>query len=127
MIHMATDRDDLSRLVREANDAGASYGDIAQRAVDPETGEKLSKPYVNNLARGQVDNPPRAWMLRALAAGLRQPESVVKAAAAAQWMDYVATGLSGYGDDVRIIVAHLGDLPEEEVARIRRLVETWKD
>ncbi|OPC83060.1 hypothetical protein B4N89_20840 [Embleya scabrispora] len=127
MIRVATERDDLSRLVREAHDAGASYGEIAQRAVDPESGETLSKPYIARLAHGQVDNPPRASMLRALAAGLRLPVSVVKAAAAAQWMEYVATGLTGYGDDVRIIVAHLGDMSEDEVARFRRLVESWRE
>lgn len=126
MINMATERDDLSRLVREANDAGASYADIAARAIDPRTEQNLSKPYINNLALNKVDNPPRAWMLRALAAGLRLPEGVVKAAAAAQWMEYVGHGLAGYGEDEKVILAHLGDLPAEEVARIRRLVESWQ-
>lgn len=127
MIDMTATRDDLSRLVRDANDNGFSYQQIADRAgTDVETGERLTKAYVHGLAKTPPANPPREWQLRLLAVGLGVPEAVVKRAAAAQWLGYTPAELSGYDDNVRVIVAHLGDLDSEEVARIRRLVENWK-
>ncbi|MGR7002767.1 hypothetical protein ACU686_44435 [Yinghuangia aomiensis] len=80
---------------------------------------------MHSLVQTPPANPPREWQLRALAAGLGKPADIVKRAAAAQWLGYVATDLSRYPDDVRVIVAHLGDLDDDEIARIRRLVENW--
>lgn len=117
------DRDQLSRMVRSANDAGESYQQLADRAVDPETGITLSKPYLQKLATNAVTTAPSPDRLRALAAALRKPLPVVQRAAAAQYLQYEATELAGYDDEVRIIVAHLAGMPEGERRRWRRMIE----
>lgn len=117
------DRDELSRLVREANDDGASYQQLADRAIDPQTGEQLSKPYMQKLATNAVTTAPNAARLRAIAAGLRKPLAVIQRAAAVQFLDYKATELSGYDDDVRVIVAHLAGMTPASKKRWRAMME----
>lgn len=117
------DRDDLSRLVREVNDTGISFQKIADRAIDPQTGTTLSKPYIQKISTNSVANPPTPDRLRALAAGLNKPLTVVQRAAAAQWLDYEATELSGYDDDVRVIVAHLAGMTRNERRRWLAMIE----
>lgn len=117
------DRDELSRMVREVNDAGASYQAMADRAIDTETGDQASRPYLYKLATNQVTTPPAAERLRAIARGLNKPLSVVQRAAARQFLDYRATELSGYDDDVRVIVAHLAGMSPVEKRRWRAMIE----
>lgn len=117
------DRDALSRLVRELNDAGDSYQRMADRAVDPETGETLSKPYFQKLATNAVTTAPTPARLRAIAAGLRKPLGMVQRAAAIQYLDYRATELSGYDDEVRVIVAHLAGMEKSERRRWLAMME----
>ena len=117
------DRDPLSRLVREVNDAGDSYQQMADRAVDPETGETVSKPYLQKLATNAVTSAPTPSRLRAIAAGLRKPLTLVQRAAAIQYLDYRATELSGYDDDVRVIVAHLAGMDPAERRRWLAMME----
>lgn len=117
------DRDVLSRLVREANDAGVSFQRMADLARDPETGETLSKPYFQRMATNNITTPPTAARLRAIAAGLSKPLRVVQRAAAAQYLDYQSTELSGYDDETRIIVAHLAGMVPSERRRWRRMIE----
>ncbi|MFJ6559889.1 hypothetical protein ACIQMV_08410 [Streptomyces sp. NPDC091412] len=113
----------LSQLILDANHRGLSYSKMAERAVDPDSGTRLSKPYLQRL----VDNPPAKSptpkQLRALAIALRVSERRVKAAAAAQWLEYEATELAGYNDEVRIIVGHLAGMPESELRRWRAMIE----
>ena len=117
------DRDELSQLVRDANDTGTSYQQLADRAIDPETGEQLSKPYMQKLATNAVTTTPNAARLRAIAAALRLPLTVVQRAAAVQYLDYRATELSGYDDDVRVIVAHLAGMTPGAKRRWRAMIE----
>lgn len=117
------DRDPLSRLVREVNDSGTSYQKMADNALDPETGETLSKPYFQKMAANNVTTPPTAARLRAIAAALRRSLRVVQRAAAAQYLDYQSTELSGYDDETRIIVAHLAGMDPSERRRWRRMIE----
>jgi transcriptional regulator with XRE-family HTH domain len=117
------DRDDLSRMVREANDAGASFQQLADRAIDPQTGTTLSKPYLQKLSTNSVTNPPTPERLRALAEALRRPLTVVQRAAASQWLDYQATELAGYDEEVRVIVAHLAGMDKSELRRWRAMIE----
>lgn len=115
------DRDDLSRLVREVNDSGVSYQEMADRAGA--AGLELSKPYFQKLATNSVTTAPSPERLRAIAAGLRRPLPVVQRAAAVQYLDYQATELSGYDDDVRVIVAHLAGMKPSEKRRWRAMIE----
>lgn len=115
------DRDDLSRLVREVNDAGTSYQDMADRAAA--AGHQISKPYMQKIAANNVTTPPNGARLEAIAAALGKPVSLVKRAAAIQWLAYDATELSGFDDDVRIIVAHLAGMDRPDVRRWRAMIE----
>jgi hypothetical protein len=116
-------RDALSALVREASAAGDSYGDIAKRAIDPETGLQLTKPWIGDLANGDRKSPPSTAQLRALAVGLRRPLVVIQRAAARQYLDFDARELSGYSDDVRVVVAHLAGMTDAEVRQYRAMIE----
>lgn len=113
----------LSKLIQDANDRGLSYAKMSERAVDTKTGTKLSKPYLQRLVTNPGANPPSEIQMRAIAAALRVSERRVRAAAAEQWLGYVATELAGYNDDVRIIVSHLGNMPESELRRWRAMIE----
>jgi hypothetical protein len=113
----------LSQLIQDANDRGLSYAKMSARAVDTETGTKLSKPYLQRLVTNPPTSTPSLAQMRALAAALQLSERRVKAAAAEQWLEYKATELAGYNDDVRVIVAHLGDMPEHELRRWRAMIE----
>jgi transcriptional regulator with XRE-family HTH domain len=113
----------LSQLIQDANDRGLSYQKMSERAVDPESGAKLSKPYLQRLVSNPPASSPSTKQLKALAIALQVSERRVKAAAAAQWLEYEATELAGYNDEVRIIVGHLAGMPESELRRWRAMIE----
>ncbi|HCA85502.1 MAG TPA: hypothetical protein DEQ61_08415 [Streptomyces sp.] len=117
------DRDDLSRLVREVNadGRGVSYQEMADRSAAD--GHPVSKPYFQKLATNAVSSAPSPDRLYGIAAGLRKPVPVVQRAAAVQYLDYQATELSGYDDDVRVIVAHLAGMRAGEKRRWRAMIE----
>ena len=115
------DRDELSRLVREVNDAGISYQQMADRARA--AGHALSKPYFQKMATNAVTAAPTPDRLRALAAGLGKPLPVVQRAAAVQYLEYQATELAGYDEDVRVIVAHLAGMEKAERRRWQAMIE----
>lgn len=112
----------LSSLILAAN-AEISYQHLADRAIDPETGEQLSKPYLQKLGSGNATTAPKPRALRALAVALRKPVAVVQRAAAIQFLDYRATELSGYDDDVRVIVSHLAGMGRQERRRWLAMIE----
>lgn len=113
----------LSRLIQDANDRGLSYQKMADRAIDTESNTKLSKAYIQRLVGNPPDKAPdrgqRAALSNALGVSLRR----IKAAAAAQWLEYEATELAGYNDQVRIIVGHLAGMDESELRRWRAMIE----
>lgn len=113
----------LSQLIQDANDRGLSYQKMSDRTAGPEGADRLSKAYLAKL----VDNPPvkapSAKQLKAIAAALRTSENRVKRAAAEQWLEYEATELAGYGDEVRIIVGHLAGMSEPDLRRWRAMIE----
>jgi hypothetical protein len=98
------DRDALSQLVRDANGGGwgVSYQEMATNAVT---------------------TAPSPERLRAIAAGLAKPLAVVQRAAAIQYLDYQATELAGYDDDIRVIVAHLAGMEKSERRRWQAMIE----
>jgi transcriptional regulator with XRE-family HTH domain len=113
----------LSQIIQDANDRGLSYAKMAERAVDPTSDTRLSKPYLQRLVTNPPANSPSTKQLKALANALNVSERRLKAAAAAQWLEYEATELAGYNDEVRIIVGHLAGMPEAELRRWRAMIE----
>lgn len=113
----------LSRLIQDVNDHGLSYSKMSARAVDSESGTRLSKPYLQRLVGNPPASAPSPAQMRALAAALGVSLRRVKAAAAEQWLEYEATELAGYNDEVRIIVGHLAGMPESELRRWRAMIE----
>ncbi len=115
------DRDPLSRLVREVNDTGVSFAQMAERAE--RGGHPVSKAYFQKTASNVITRAPAADVLRGMAEALHKPLRVVQRAAAIQYLDYRATELSGYDDDVRVIVAHLAGMRPGEKRRWRAMIE----
>ena len=113
----------LSQLIQEALDEGNSYQRLADRAIDPETGETVSKPYLQRVVKNPPANPPTPQMMRAIAAALDKPFRRIQEATAQQWLQYEATELAGYGNTVRIIVGHLAGMPESEKRKWQAMIE----
>lgn len=113
----------LSQLIQEARDKGDSYQRLADRAIDPETGETVSKPYLQRIVMNPPANPPTPPMMGAIAAALGKPVRRIQEAVAKQWLLYEATELAGYDSEVRIIVGHLAGKTPEELRRWRYMIE----
>jgi hypothetical protein len=113
----------LSQLIQDANDGGLSYQDMADRAIDSGTGTRYYKQNLQKLVRNPPVNPPTPAQMQAIANAIGRPLRIVKAAAAKQWLMYEATELSGYDEDVRIIVAHLAGQSPADKRRWRRMIE----
>ncbi|PZG97835.1 hypothetical protein C1I97_25200 [Streptomyces sp. NTH33] len=115
------DRDQLSRMIREVNDTGVSFQVMADRAAA--AGHPLSRSQFQKLAANVVRTTPGKEEAHAIAAGLQRPLRLVQRAIAVQFLDYEATELGGYGDDVRVIVAHLAGMDEVDRQRWRAMIE----
>ena len=113
----------LSRLIQEALDKGDSYQRIADRAATSGSSETVSKPYLQRIVKNPPANPPTAGQLAAIAHALGKPPQRVREAAAQQWLQYEATELAGYDEEVRIIVGHLAGKPKSELLRWRMMIE----
>ncbi|GGV36531.1 hypothetical protein GCM10010293_39850 [Streptomyces griseoflavus] len=113
----------LSQLVQNVLDTGISLRRLGERAVDPETGEAISWQYFQKLVKNPPASPPDPIQMRAMAAALNKPYRRVQEAAAKQWLQFEATELAGYDEDVRIIVAHLAGKTAADKRRWRRMIE----
>ena len=113
----------LSRLIQEVQESGVSYQEMANKAVDPETGTRLVKQALQKLVKTPPVNPPLLPQLKAIANGTGLPLRRITEAAADQWLGYQATELAGYGDEVRIILGHLGGMSPQEQRRWRAMIE----
>jgi hypothetical protein len=114
----------LSQLIQEANQGrGLSYQDMANRAIDPDSGTRLAKQALQKLVKTPPVNPPSIEQMRAIANGIGRPLRHVQEAVAAQWLQYEATELSGYDEEVRIIVGHLAGKSKADLMRWRYMIE----
>lgn len=113
----------LSQLIQEALDKGDSYQRLADRAATSDSGETVSKPYLQRIVKNPPANPPTAGQLVAIAHALGKPPQRVREAAARQWLQYEATELAGYNEEVRIIVGHLAGKSKAELTRWRYMIE----
>ncbi|HEY8983246.1 MAG TPA: hypothetical protein VIU15_27165 [Streptomyces sp.] len=115
------DRDDLSRLVRDANAAGTSFAVMEKRARN--AGYLLSKSQFNKFALNTVKSAPSEAELMAISAGIEKPSRLVKRAAARQYLNFEGSELSGFSDEIRLIVAHLAGMQPEDQRRWRAMIE----
>lgn len=112
----------LSQLIQDANDSGITYQEMADRGIDPD-GHKLPKQWYQKLVKTPPVNPPSVTQMRAIAAAIGRPYRRIQEATARQWLQFEATELSGYDEDVRIIVAHLAGQSPTDQRRWRRMME----
>lgn len=113
----------LSQMVQDTLDAGISLRRLGERAVDPETGQSISWQYLQKLVKTPPASAPDPVQMRALAAALARPYRRIQEAAAKQWLQYEATELAGYDEEVRIIVGHLAGKTKAELLQWRMMIE----
>ncbi|MFF2475146.1 hypothetical protein [Streptomyces sp. NPDC058066] len=107
----------LSQLVQDANDSGISYQQMAERS------ETLPKQYFQKLVKAPPAKAPTPAQIEAIAVAIEKSVVRVKAAAASQYLEYEATELGGYDEEVRIIVGHLAGKSKADLLRWRMMIE----
>lgn len=112
----------LSQLVLAANAAGVSYQDMADRGREP-NGKKYNKQWYNKLITAPPVSAPSVDQMHAIATATGKTFRAVQLAVAEQWLQYRATELAGYDEEVRIIVGHLAGKPKGEARRWRMMIE----
>lgn len=113
----------LSQLIQDANDSGITYQEMADRGAAAEPGSSLNRQWYQKLVKTPPVNPPSVTQMNAIAAAIRHPLEHVQRAAARQWLDWEAKELSGYDEDVRIIVGYLAGKSKTEQLRWRLMME----
>lgn len=122
----ATNRTDLSDLVvRRKAELGLSYEKLAERCIDPETGEQTVKySWLHRLATYKSVIPPDFPQLRGLHAGLDVPLGLVQEAAGSQFLG-IDTVWSEDGD-VRALVHEFQEMDADDQAKVRALMQSWR-
>lgn len=111
----------LSQLIREVNESGVTYQEMADRGITPDGG-RLPRQWYQKLVKTPPVNPPSVGQMRAIASATGMPFRRIQEAAAAQWLMYEATELAA-GDTVRIIVSHLIGMPDSEKRKWQAMIE----
>jgi hypothetical protein len=121
-----TERYPFGELVLERKTAlRLSYETLAERCIDPETGEQTVKgSWLHRAATFQNVIPPDPPALRGMAAGFEIPLRAIQEAAAAQFFGMDAV----YSPDgeVRAMVHHLEEMSPEDRRRINALIEAYR-
>ncbi|MFC5720346.1 XRE family transcriptional regulator [Streptomyces gamaensis] len=122
---MAEQRTDLSDLVRDRRaELKLGLRVLADRCTDPESGEQLKFGWLHRLEKREPVIPPQLPGLRALAAGLELPLSVVQEAAGAQFMGIVSDVWSE-DEGARALVAYYGEMNDVERRQLAAMVEAF--
>lgn len=121
-----TGRTQLRDLVRERKaELGLSYDKLAERCVDPKSGEQTVKSsWLHRLVSGLAVQPPDVPQLRGMAAGLDVPLGLVQEAAAAEFFGLDTV----WSDDraVRTLVHRYEEMDPEDQRRVQALIETYR-
>jgi len=133
-----TQRTDFNDLVRSRRaELGISLRDLEARAIhvgsDPATGQEVRTQakfgWLSKLENNKPVDTPKIELIQALAAGLALPASVLKAAAARQFLDYdpEADASALWSEDLttRLIVARAELLSEEDRRQLAEIAETF--
>ncbi|MER7815579.1 hypothetical protein [Streptomyces sp. NPDC096153] len=122
----STERHQLGDLVLERKESlRLSYEKLAQRCVDPKTGEQMVKSsWLHRIATRQPVIPPELPQLQGMAAGLEVPLRRVQDAAAAQFFGMDAV----YSPDesVRAMVHGFEDLSPEDKKKVLAMIEVFR-
>jgi hypothetical protein len=98
---------------------------LAERCVDPETGEQEVKTgWLHRLEHRQSVTPPTAGQLAALAIGLELPLREVQDAAGEQFFGIVTTALET-DSRIRALVSRAGGMSAEDLERLLAIAETF--
>lgn len=102
----ARPQDQLSTYVRDYMAAhDMSERQLALKAVDPVSGQRVLHTWLNSLLLGTMVRAPELWRLRALAVAMGVPEKRLAELAAAQWLGVqVAHVETSSGQQVTITV-----------------------
>ncbi|MFH8619200.1 helix-turn-helix domain-containing protein [Streptomyces sp. NPDC017979] len=121
----APERTQLRDLLRERRAAlGLSYLKLAQRCVDPESGQQSVKDsWLHRLETGQPVEPPKLAALRGMAVGLAVPLRVVQDAAAAEFFGVDTV----YADDEegRMFLSRFSAFSPEDRRKMLAVMDAW--
>ncbi|MFM9566161.1 hypothetical protein [Streptomyces turgidiscabies] len=122
----ATARTDLSDLVVQRKiEIGVSYEKLAERCIDPESGEqKVKYSWLHRLATYKKVIPPDPSQLRALHVGLEVPLTLVQEKAGAQF--HGVDTVWAKDEKVRAMVHEFGALDAEDQDKVQALMQSWR-
>ncbi|MEU9861280.1 helix-turn-helix transcriptional regulator [Streptomyces sp. NPDC047971] len=109
-------------LKRRRAELGLSYVKLAQRCVDPETGDRVVKDsWLHRLETGETVIAPDFRMLVGLAAGLEVALEVVQAAAGEQF--FGISTVKGESGQARALLARADRMTPEQVDALARFLD----
>ncbi|MEU8886682.1 XRE family transcriptional regulator [Streptomyces sp. NPDC048442] len=114
----------LSDLVRRRRaELGISLRTLAERSIDPLSGEQAKFGWISKLENNKPTDTPSEELLRALAAGLELPLRVVQEAAAAQ---YLGMGeVRSEDGTARLLIARIQEMSPEDLEQLAAITETF--
>lgn len=117
-------RSELADLVRDRRAAlNISLRTLAERSVDPETGETAKFGWISKVENRKPTDAPTPAQLRGLAIGLDLPVRSLQQAAAAQYLG-LAEVWSG-DQTARVLVARIEEMSPEDLAQLAAIAETF--
>jgi len=101
---------------------GEGLTPFAAKAVDPETGERVTRGWINRLEKGLPIIPPQVEQLRALAAACEMELWRLQDAASAQF--HGVDVLKGGTSESRAYVHKLDRVPADQRQRLLELIDS---
>jgi len=108
----------LRDMVKDALDRGQTLDQLAERAVDPVTGETASRGHFFDLSKDNVNRMPTAGRLRAVAVALGKPYEAVRAAAIAQWLPADESSAEAERAEIVQTARRLQEVADELLGRV---------
>lgn len=127
---MAEQRTDFTDLVRARRaELGISLRELEARSIHAESGTQAKFGWLSKIENRKPIDTPRKELVLALAAGLALPEKILKAAVAAEFLDYDPAEDSTvvWSSDLttRIIVARAEEMSDEDRRELADIAEIY--
>lgn len=127
MVEQRTDFRDLLKSRRA--ELGHSLRKMADRCIDPESGEQAKFGWLSKLERGLPAEMPKLEILKALSIGFELPLNVLKVTSMREFLDYDPTSDSSvvWSADLttRLIVARADEMSGEDRQQLADIAETF--